>query len=210
DFDLADASDFTNGDVIGIYQSDNTMHWTTGIKSGNTITPAVVTTVDADDGATVYFYTALADAPEYVVEANLRNDSLNERPLSVFSRKEYAELSNKTYDGKITEVYFDERVSNPSLFVWPQSSDPRDIVLLWIKRTREDFDAAGDTPDYPQRWYYPLAYNLAVAIGPKFGTPSTSKNYKEVKEQAIIWYEKAQDYDSGPEANVQNQPDFGY
>ena len=33
-------------------------------------------------------------------------------------------------------------------------------------------------------------------------------NYKEIKDQAYIWYEKAQDYDSGPEANVQNQPDM--
>jgi hypothetical protein len=207
-FDLTDATDFVDGDNIGIYQSDNTMHWTTGTKSGNTITPAVVTTADVSDNATVYFYTDKADPPEKILEANLLNDSLNSRPLALFSRKEFAELSNKTYDGNITQVYFDDRVPDAHLFVWPQSSDPRDLVLFWVKRLREDFDAAADTPDFPQRWYFPLSYGLAVAAGPKLGVPGTNANFKEIKDQALFWYETAQNYDSQPEANIQFQVDM--
>ena len=205
--ELSDASDFNDGDNIGIYQDDGTMLWTTGTKVVNTVTISDVTTDTVSDGATVYFYTDKADCPEKIVEAALRNDSLNERPLIVFSRKEWSELSNKTYDGKVTEVYYDERVANPSLFVWPQSSDPRDLLILWVKRLREDFDSASDTPDFPQRWYFPLAFNLAVTIGPKFGTPSNNPNFKEVKAQAKEWYEKAQNYDSQPESSVYMAPD---
>jgi len=207
--DLTDATDFVNGDNIGVYQSNGTMLWTTGTKAGNTITLGTVTTAAVDDNATVYFFTSKADSPESIIESSLRNDSLNERPLDLMSRQEWSELSNKTYDGSTTQLYWDERVSDPSLFVWPQTSDPRDLIILWVKRTREDFDNDVDTPDFLQRWYLPLAYNLAVLIGPKFGTPSNNPNFKEVKEQAIFWYEKCQDYDSGPEANVTFEPDWG-
>ena len=205
--DLSDASSFTDGDNIGIYQSDNTMLWTTGTKVGNTITLGTVTTADISDEATVYFYTDKADHPERIVEGSLLNNSLNERPLEPISRQEWSELSNKTYAGSITEFYFDERVPDSAIFTWPRTSDPRDIMKLWVKRIREDFDAATDNPDFPQRWYFPLAFSLAVAIGPKFGVPATNQNYKEIKEQAITWYEKAQNYDSGPEANVSFEMD---
>ena len=207
--DLTDATDFVNGDNIGLYQSDGTMLWTTGTKAANTITLGTNTTADIDDDATVYFFTDKADNPDRVINASLRNDSLNERPIDLMSRTEWSELSNKTYDGSTTQVFFDLRVSDPSLFVWPQTSDPRDILILWIKRIREDFDASGDNPDFPQRWYLPLALNLAVLIGPKFGAPSTNKNFKTVERLAVEWYEKAQNYDSGPEANVSMEVDFG-
>ncbi len=125
-------------------------------------------------------------------------------------RSEWNELSNKTTDGKITQVYYDERVSNSTIFAWPQSSDPRDIMLFWIKRTVEDFDASGNNPDFPQRWYFPLAFNLAVTIGPKYGVPATNPNYQEIKDQAVFWYNKAQDYDSLPEASIRMGVDEGF
>lgn len=208
--DLTDATDFVDNDNIGLYQDDGTMLWTTGTKAGNTITLGTNTTADIADNNTVYFYTSKADSPETIVEATLRSDSLNDRPLTIFSRQEWSELSNKTYDGKVTEVYYDERVSDPSLFTWPEASDPRDIVVLWVKRVVEDFDAAIDNPDFPQRWYFPLAFNLAVVIGPKFGVPSNNPNFKEVKDQAMFWYTQAQNYDSQPEASVQMQVDEGF
>ena len=201
---------FTDGDTIGVYQSDNTMLWTTGTAVGLVVTLADVLTADVDDEATVYFFSKDADAPADVIEIAYRNNSLNERPIDKISRKEWNDLSNKTYQGSPTQVFFDKRVSDPSLFVWPQVSDPRDLLVLWVKRLREDFDIATDTPDFPQRWYIPLSYNLAVLVGPKFGTPATSQNFKQIKEDALVWYERAQNYDSGPEANVEFQVDMGH
>jgi len=204
--DLTSASDFTDGDNIGIYQDDGTMHWTTGTKSSNTITLGAVTTAAVSDNATVYFYTTKAGRPMEVIEAFLRTDSLNDIPLNVISRKEYSELSNKTTDGSIVDIFYDPQVSTPNLFTWPETGDPRDIVCLWVKRTIEDFDLAADNPDFPQEWYYPIAYNLAVSVGPKFGTPATNQNFMEIKEQAIVWYEKAQNYSSKPEASITFEP----
>ena len=210
---VADDSGYTVADVIGVAQDDGTVLWTTlGSKPGaNVLTLDDSLTAASTSGSVVMSYstTDRADEPMSAIEASLRNESLNDRPLEIMARQEWSELSNKTYDGSVTQVYFDDRVTPPVLFTWPESSQDFDVIVLWIKRVTETFTAAGDNPDFPQQWFYPLATNLAVAVGPKFGTPSTNKNFSEVKDQAVFWYNQAMDYDAGPEASVTLGVDMG-
>jgi len=209
--EVSDITDMVVGGYFGLELDDGTVVWDTiaTLDGGNLLSLSSNLASIASSGNSVSYHTSKADEPMSVVEASLRNESLNDRPLHVMSRQEWSELSNKTYDGSVTQVYFDERVTPPMLFTWPESAQDFDIIVLWIKRVTESFVTANDNPDFPQQWFYPLATNLAVAIGPKFGTPATNKNFAEVKRQAIEWYEKAQNYDSGPEANVQFQPEMG-
>ncbi len=208
---VADDTDYTNNDFLGMALDDGTVQWTTlSSKSGaGALTLADNLTAASSSGSTVMYYTSKADEPMGVVEASLRNESLNDRPITMMARQEWSELSNKTYDGSVTQLYFDERIDPPHLFTWPESAQNFDVLVLWIKRIFFTFVDATDNPDFPQEFYLPLSTNLAVAVGPKFGTPSTNKNFKELKEQAIFWYEKAQNYDSGPEANVRFAVDMG-
>ena len=208
--EVSDITDMVVGGYFGLELDDGTVVWDTiaTLDGGNLLSLSSNLASIASSGNSVAYHTSKADDPMSVVEASLRNESLNDRPLHVMSRQEWSELSNKTYDGSVTQVYFDERVTPPMLFTWPESAQDFDIIVLWIKRVAESFVTANDNPDFPQQWFYPLATNLAVAIGPKFGTPATNKNFAEVKRQAIEWYEKAQNYDSGPEANVQFQPEM--
>lgn len=208
---VADDTDYTNNDVVGLSLDDGTVQWTTlsSKSGGGALTLADNLTAASSSGSTVMSYTSKADEPMRVVEASLRNESLNDRPLGIISRQEWSELSNKTYDGSVTQVYFDERVDPPVLFTWPETAQDFDVLVLWVKRIFYSFTSATDNPDFPQEWFLPLSTNLAVACGPKFGTPATDKNFKELKEQAVFWYEKAQDYDSGPEANVRFEVDMG-
>ena len=208
---VADNTNYTVNDSIGVALDDGTIIWSTlSSKPGGT-SLALADTLPAisSSGSTVMYYSAKADSPMSAIEASLRNESLNDRPLEIMARQEWSELSNKTYDGSVTQVYFDDRVTPPVLFTWPESSQDFDVIVLWIKRVTETFTAADDNPDFPQQWFYPLATNLAVAVGPKFGTPSTNKNFSEVKEQAIFWYNQAMDYDAGPEASVTLGVDMG-
>ena len=78
---LTDASSALNGDYIGIYLDDGTMQWTTinGAPAGNVVTLSAALTDDVSDGATVYFYTDKADAPDSIIESSLINNSLNQR-----------------------------------------------------------------------------------------------------------------------------------
>ena len=210
---VADDTNYTATDVIGVAQDDGTVLWTTlGSKPGaNVLTLDDNLTAASASGSVVMSYstTDKADEPMSVIEASLRNESLNDRPLDIMARQEWSELSNKTYDGSVTQVYFDDRVTPPVLFTWPESSQDFDVLVLWIKRVTETFTDAADNPDFPQQWFYPLATNLAVAVGPKFGTPSTNNNFKEVKDQAVFWYNQAMNYDAAPEASVTMGVDMG-
>ncbi len=210
---LDDASSASDGDNIGIYQDDATMHWTTinGVPAGNVVTLTAVTTAAAASGNLVRFYTNKAPRPMQAITASVRNSSDNERPIFIISRTEWSELTAKTGGGTLTQIFYDPQVRAtsprvPNLFTWQEVSDPRDMLIIWMRRTIEDFTASTDNPDFPQQWYFPLAFNLAVAIGPKFGIPAINPNFKEVKEQAIFWLESAKDYDGLPEDGVQMQP----
>ena len=217
-FDVDDASLASVGDKIGIYQSDGTMHWTSiNAIAGNTLGISAAFAADVDDDALVYFYTNTSPRFIEVVEAFVRNYCQNDRPIYKLSRKDWAELTSKEYDGQITQIHYDPQVNNTAqnreatLFVWPRASDPRDILVMWVKRTVEDFDAADDNPDFPQEFYLPLALNLAKVIASKYGVPTRDKNYQNVLNQADFWYQTVKDYWSRPKDNLWSQPSMeGY
>jgi hypothetical protein len=42
------------------------------------------------------------------------------------------------------------------------------IIGLTVDRPFEDFDAAGNNPDFPQEWYDPLVWLLAERLEPEY------------------------------------------
>ena len=171
---VTSASGISASDVIGVYQSDGTMHWTTvnGAPSGSTVTLTAVLTADIDSGATVYAYTSKANRPMRVLEAVIHHDG-TDTPVQVASREEYFNQSKKTTDARVNTVYYDPQVTTPTLYVWPQSDDERDYLTLNVQRTLDDLDGATDDVDYPQEWFMAMSYGLAVALAPKYGKPGS-------------------------------------
>ena len=169
---VTSATGISNGDRIGVYQA-STMHWTTvnGAPAGTTVTLTAALTADVASGAVVYVYTSKANRPMRVLEAVV-NDGFD-IPIHIGSREEYFNQSDKGTDSRVNTVYYDPQVTSPKLYVWPQTDDERHYLKLYIQRTLEDFDASADVPDFPQEWYLPLAYNLAVLIAPKHGKSSS-------------------------------------
>jgi len=165
---LTSATGISASDKIGVYQ-DSTMHWTTvnGAPSGSTVTLTAALTADVASGAVVYAYTSKAKRPMRVLESVVHDE--NDTPIHVGSREEYFNQSGKGTDGRVNTIYFDPQVASPKLYVWPQTDDERHYLKLYIQRTLEDVDAAADEVDFPQEWYLPLAANLAVLLGPKYG-----------------------------------------
>lgn len=164
----------TASDKIGVYQDDGSVHWTTinGAPSGSTVTLTAALTDDVSSGAVVYAYTTKANRPLRVLEGMVYGfASGTDTPIDVGSREEYFTLSQKGADGQVNRIYYDPQVSAPKLYVWPQAQDERDYLKLYIQRTLEDVEAAGDLVDYPQEWFLFLAYNLALLLGPKYGKP---------------------------------------
>ena len=165
---VTSATGISASDKIGVYQ-DSTMHWTTvnGAPSGSTVTLTAALTADVASGAVVYAYTSKAKRPMRVLESVVHDE--NDTPIHVGSREEYFNQSSKGTDGRVNTIYFDPQVAAPKLYVWPQTDDERHYLKLYIQRTLEDVDAAADEVDFPQEWYLPLAANLAVLLGPKYG-----------------------------------------
>lgn len=181
-------------DIIGVYQDDGSVHWTTvnGAPSGSTVTLTAALTDDVSSGAVVYAYTTRANRPMRITDVVMHDFSGNtDLPVTHGSREEYFNLTEKGADARVNKIYYDPQVAAPKLFVWPQADDERDYLKLYIQRTLEDVDVAADLVDYPQEWFLCLAYNLSLLLGPKYGKPLPAmagisaiaeREYKRVKD----------------------------
>ncbi len=78
-----------------------------------------------------------------------------------------------------------------TMYIWPtlDTTNANDKLIIWGQRNAFGLDA-GDSPDYPSYWYLPLAFNLAVALAPKYGVSPArmdrvqmlAREYKETAE----------------------------
>lgn len=184
-----------SGDVIGIVQDDDTIHWTTvnGAPSGTTITLTAVTTVAAAVDAHVYTYTSIAQRPLTVKGARLKVNDGNEVPLRVATRQEYFSYVNKTATGTINTVYYDPQIDNGRLYVYPTSNTTNDVVLLTVQRQIADFDATSDNADFPVEWLEAIIYNLAARMLSKYGIDQITA--AQIKQDAITYLQDAEDFD---------------
>lgn len=187
----------SNGDNIGVYQDDDTVHWTTvnGAPSGSTVTLTTGLTAAASDDAVVYAYTSKATRPMRVLEAVIHHGESNtDIPVFVGSRTEYFSQTDKETDSRVNTVYYDPQVASPTLYVWPQSDDERDYLKLYIQRTLDDLDTASDDVDFPQEWFLALSYQLAMLLAPKYGKPLESMSV--IAQIAASEYERVRNFDA--------------
>ncbi len=93
-----------------------------------------------------------------------------ERKMKKFGRSQYNELPNKsTSEGASTIFYYSPQLTSGELYVWPVPQETADSIIISYVKSIEDFDAAGDNPDFPQEWLECITYNLAVRVAPAFG-----------------------------------------
>lgn len=119
--------------------------------------------------ADITAYTSLGDFTDSediigIETAFLRRDGSVDNPLTIIGHKEYMEISNKDSSGPPTHIYFDNRIS-PTIYLYPQIDDTDDVLHYQKILRIEDFDAAGDTPDFPVHWLLPIVWNVANNVG---------------------------------------------
>lgn len=191
------ATGISNGDFIGIEVDDGTMHWTTvnGAPAGAVITLTDVLDADAAVDRYVYAYTTKANRPMKIDVAVRRDVDNNDIPIHKMGLEEYTKLTPKTTDGAALNIYYDRQVSAGKLFVWPETNDVTDYLVLYTQRTLEDVDTvATDEVDYPQEWFLPLAFNLATLLIPKYGAPASHAAF--LSKLAKYWKDAAEGWDS--------------
>lgn len=167
-------------DVILIELDAGTLQSTTisTIPSSTTLTIASgLTSVAAIDNK-IYTYTTAIGRPLRISSARLRNSSDDDRELTALSRSEYFSLTNKDSAGSPTSYYYDPQLTTASLYVWPVPDTVDQRLEITYSKSLEDFDAAGDNPDFPQEWLLALMWNLASLLAPAYG--------KDAKARAII------------------------
>jgi len=204
--EVTSATDMATSDYIGIKLSDGTMQWTTISNiSSLTITLTAALTGGSTSGDTIYFYTSKANRPMKISNVVLRNSiSLQDTPIWNISRQEYIELPNKSSDGAVNQVWYDPQVGTGVLSVWPESDNVDKILVLWVQRTLEDFDAANDEADFPQEWFLPLSLNLAAVSCTKYGVPRFERTY--IRNLAAEYKILAESFDR--EDGFQFQPEY--
>ena len=164
------------GDVIGIVTDSSGIHFSTitAVGSSTTLTINDALDDDASDNDRVYTYTtAFTQKVLGINNAWIRTTNDTDIPINIISRQEYVDLSKKTESGRINQLYFDPQVTTANMNVWPVPDDSRtnDRIHLYVTRAYEDFDGVVNEsePDFPQEWYLPLCWGLAVFIAPKYG-----------------------------------------
>lgn len=179
--------EFTNGDYIGIETDNGDIHWTTinGVPAGDVITLTTALDYAAAVDRHVYGFTNVVQRPLEVIRAFRRNlaptDPID-TPIQIISIDEYANQSSKRSEGPVNSIAVDMQLDDLDLYLWPEPSDMKELIHLWVKWPIQDFDASTDDWDFPRGWGNALKLNLAVQLAPEYGrkvSPELMRNAAE-------------------------------
>jgi hypothetical protein len=71
-------------------------------------------------------------------------------------------------------LYYEAQLTNGILYTdAPAALDTSKHIHMVYLGTPEDFNAATDTPDFPQEWYLALVTGLAINVAPAYEMPIT-------------------------------------
>lgn len=131
-------------------------------------------------------------------------------PMTMFSRQEYFDQPNKTTSPSIpVNFYFDPKVSNGTLYLWPSPSSQTVAAGYTIHYTFIRFldimNATNQTLDLPQQWIEPIVWNLAKRLSTQY--PVNDPNLmKAVWAQADEAWQRLLQFDNEP-ASLFMQPE---
>lgn len=205
--DVSSATGIANTYAIGVELDNGDMHWTTvnGAPSGTTVTLTTGVTSAATTGNRVYCYQTKAPRALRITHAVAREVSSSiDVPVRIVTSHEWLDYTNKSSEANYPlAISYVPLLDNGQVRVWPRWSSGDYILVLQYHRPLEDFDASGDTPDFPQEYYLPLIYALAVSLAPTYNMEANK--FALLKREAKEWLEKVSDNDY-EEGSIYFQP----
>jgi hypothetical protein len=186
---VTSATGFTSGYNIGIALADGTMHWTTinGAPAGTTITLTTALASAASSGAYVYVYQTKLQRPLRIIDAyRLDVASTSRAPINIVTYTQYRGLGNHTSASEPNQLYYDPQLDNGVASVYPRFYGGQFVVEFRFHRPFEDFDAASDTPDFPQEYYLPLMLSLSWILAAKNGVTLEERKLL-MQESTMMW-----------------------
>lgn len=131
--------------------------------------------------------------PLEIIELRLIDTNNNEFPVSLVSRQEYYNLTNKTTSGKPSMAYYDPQLATGVLYIWPTPDDATDVIEGTGKYPIEIFNTLNDTPDFPEEWFEAIKFNLAKRLIPEYDVPTDKAAY--ILQMAQESFDIANDFD---------------
>ncbi|HET7832362.1 MAG TPA: hypothetical protein VFK88_05305 [Gallionella sp.] len=205
---LTDTTGMSAGDNIGILLDSGALFWTTiSGAPGAPTTLAVALSGAASAGATVFTYTTKISRPQRIDpdSAFWRSSALQDTPVAMISRSEYAQLANKSVRGKLVQAFYDPQLVSGQLSVWPTPISAADVLCFWYERLLEDFTTGSDTPDFAIEWGEALILGLAHLMAPSAGLSLAER--QDLERRAELALDKAMGYDR-ENVGVFFQPDM--
>lgn len=208
--DVTSASGISSTYYIGVELDDGDMHWTTvnGAPSGTTVTLTAGVASAASSGNNVYCYQTKLNRPLRIVQAySIVGDvlsSTSDIPVTMVTTEEYLKLSNKSQEMYPLYLNYEPLLTGTVKF-WPRFSNGERVVVIRYHRALEDFDATGDTPDFPQEWNLPLIYELAVALAPTYNVEVTKLSTLRKERDKWVSEVSENDYEEG---SIYFQPSY--
>lgn len=199
--DVASATGIASTYYIGVELDSGEMHWTTvnGAPSGTTVTLTTGVTTAATTGNRVYCYQTKAPRALRITHAVAREVSSNvDVPVRIVTSHEWLDYTNKTSEANYPLVIsYLPLLDNGSMRIWPRWSSGDYILILQYHRPLEDFDASGDTPDFPQEYFLPLVYELSCVFGPQYGKTIPELAWLRKEADTLLEKVSKNDYEEG-------------
>jgi len=195
-------------DLVKEWQSDGMQLWKYILSSAITYT-ASTKSYNIGTGSTVNQV-----APLKIMQAFNRNISTSkDQPIILITMQEYQMLGNKSSAGTPNQIYYKppgppstEMIGTITVYPVPDANAASTLNLYVLGMyPLEDFDAAGDLPDFPSFYYNALTWGLADQLSYEYGVPFAQQSMISKKADAHL--EKALGFDR-EEGSLYLQPDW--
>jgi hypothetical protein len=128
-------------------------------------------------------------------------------PMDRYSRSDYENLTNKFVKGTPVNIFYDRRVADGELYVWPVPDTSTQKIILTVEIPMQDFDSSGDTAYVPSYAYSYLVWQLAADLASEYGISLEESRGWEVKAMAAKAELLAFEDDT---TEIQLMPDIGW
>lgn len=171
------------GDFVGVQYTtaagNPDLFWSTianYVALTNTVTMAspLPAGTSASNNAYVFNYTQKAQRPLSILTCVLRDQQGTDTPLNPMTLQEYEQLPTKVQPGYVqdpTAYYYEAQMLGNLGQFYINCSGAQDVSKkLHIVYMREAMDMLnpGDAPEFPQEWFWHLAWTLSLGISTMF------------------------------------------
>lgn len=130
------------------------------------------------------------NAPLKITQAWSRDNISNtDIPMNIYTQYNYNLLSTKINEGYPVHLWYQPGNQTGTITIWPapdQYTASHRAIWFVYQRPFDQFDAATDTPDFPQVWLEPLIYSLAQRLSPEYGLPLAEQDKLNEQANALI------------------------